>query len=248
MLTDVLGPGSPIDKWCNTCQTLPANGRGLVSRPGGESVTSGGNAQSSKAGVPAGKLRWGLMLALGGLAVMAVGCGSAPTAAPTLMAAGQLPRSAFPAGTGTSKGGKVTSATIPLAKQSPTTALFTAIGIFQSCLTGMGVKFIGAPSAGDPNSAANNPTYLKSLATCAAQSNIVQALKTEQTAQDNLTPKQVKVENEDYLKWRNCMIGRGWQIPTPTPNAKGLLFSFGGTGGASAQIQATARPEHPVQP
>ena len=173
------------------------------------------------------------MLALSGLAVMAVACGTTPTAAPTLMAAGQLPRSAFPA-PGSLKGGKATTATIPLAKQSPTTALFTAIGIFQSCLSGMGVKFIGAPSAGDPNSAANNPTYLKSLATCAAQSNIVQALKTEQTAQDNLTPKQVKLENQDYLKWRTCMIGRGWQIPTPTPNAKGLLFSFGGTGGSSA--------------
>ena len=168
---------------------------------------------------------------------MAVGCGTTPTVAPTLMAAGQLPRSAFPAGTGVSKGGKSTSATIPLAKQSPTTALFTAIGIFQSCLSGMGVKFIGAPTANDPNSPANNPTYLKSLATCAAQSNIVQALKAEQSAQDNLTPKQVKVENQDYLKWRTCMIGRGWQIPTPTPNAKGLLFSFGATGGDSAQFK-----------
>ena len=162
------------------------------------------------------------------MATVVAGCGTTPTAAPTLIAAGQLPRSAFPSGSA-GGGKKSTSATIPLAKQSPTTALFTAIGIFQSCLTGMGVKFIGAPSANDPNSAANNPTYLKSLATCAAQSNIVQALKTEQSAQDNLTPKQVKVENQDYLKWRTCMIGRGWQIPTPTPNAKGLLFSFGGT-------------------
>jgi hypothetical protein len=27
------------------------------------------------------------------------------------------------------------------------------------------------------------------------------------------------------------MISRGWGIPQPTPNAKGLLFSFGGSGG-----------------
>ena len=185
-----------------------------------------------------GTWRWGLILVLGGLATATVvaGCGTTPTAAPTLLAAGQLPRSAFPSGSAAG-GKKSTSATIPLAKQSPTTALFTAIGIFQSCLTGMGVKFIGAPNPSDPNSAANNPTYLKSLATCAAQSNIVQALKTEQSAQDNLTPKQVKIENQDYLKWRTCMIGRGWEIPTPTPNAKGLLFSFGATGGSTSQIK-----------
>ncbi len=179
------------------------------------------------------------MLVLGGSAMMVAGCGTAtPTAAPTLIAAGQLPRSAFPAGNaGGSAGGKSATATVPLAKQSPTTALFTAIGVFQSCLTGMGVKFIGAPGAGGSNSAVNNPTYLKSLTTCAAQSNIVQALKTEQSAQDNLTPKQVKVENQDYLKWRTCMIGRGWRIPTPTPNAKGLLFSFGATGGSTSEIK-----------
>ena len=29
------------------------------------------------------------------------------------------------------------------------------------------------------------------------------------------------------------MIGRGWGIPAPTPNAKGLLFSFGGTSGGT---------------
>ena len=48
---------------------------------------------------------------------------------------------------------------------------------------------------------------------------------------DNLTPAQVKKENQDYLRWRRCMIGRGWGIPQPTPNAKGMLFSFGGAGG-----------------
>ena len=90
------------------------------------------------------------------------------------------------------------------------------------------------PNAGNPNSPANNPTYIKNLTTCAAQSNILQALKAEQSAQDNLTPAQVKTENQDYLKWRTCMIGRGWGIPTPTPNSKGLLFSFGGTGGGGA--------------
>jgi hypothetical protein len=174
-----------------------------------------------------------VLLAFLGFAALVSGCSATPTATPTLIASGQLPKSAFPTGKA-AEAGRVTSATIPLAKQSPTTAMFTAIGIFQSCLSNLGVKFIGAPNPADPNSAANNPTYLKNLTTCAAQSNILQALKAEQSAQDNLTPKQVKLENQDYLKWRTCMIGRGWQIPTPTPNDKGLLFSFGGSGGTTS--------------
>ena len=92
------------------------------------------------------------------------------------------------------------------------------------------MKFIGVPSASNPNSPANNPDYIKALSTCAAKSNIVQALKDESTAQDNLTPAQVEVQNKGYLAWRDCMIGRGWGIPKPTPDAKGRLFAFGSAG------------------
>ncbi len=172
---------------------------------------------------------------MAGVAVFAAGCGgsSSATGHTTFMAAGQLPASAIPAGAG--KGARGSSATtIPLAKENPATAMFTAIGVFQSCLTSLGVSFIGAPNRSNPNSPANNPTYLKNLTTCAARSNIVQALQAEQSAQENLTPAQVKKENQQYLTWRTCMIGRGWQIPAPTPNAKGLLFSFGGTSGSGA--------------
>jgi hypothetical protein len=144
--------------------------------------------------------------------------------------AGQAPPGELPTGS-THAAGKATAATIPLAQQNPTTALFTAIGTFQSCLSNLGVTFVGAPDPSNPSSPANNPGYLKNLGTCATKSNILQALKAAQSAQDNLTPAQVKKENKEYLQWRKCMIGRGWGIPQPTPNAKGLLFSFGGTGG-----------------
>ena len=161
-------------------------------------------------------------------AVLAAGCGgSSPAASPSNTAvAGQLSKGELSG----SHGGDSSASTIPLAKQNDITALFTALGTFQSCLKNQGVTFIGAPDASDPSSPANNPSYIKSLATCAAQSNIVQALKAEQTAQSGLTLSQISTENKDYLKWRTCMIGKGWQIPTPTPNAQGLLFSFGGTG------------------
>jgi hypothetical protein len=177
----------------------------------------------------------GLVLVAVALAATAAGCGgaTASTNHVTFVAAGQLPPSAIPTANG--KGGHgITTATVPLAKASPTTSLFTAVGIFQSCLSGLGVTFIGVPSAADPNSAADNPTYIKALQTCAAKSNILQALSAEQAAQNNLTLSQVKKENQIYLKWRTCMIGRGWKIPTPTPNAKGLLFSFGGTSGGTS--------------
>jgi hypothetical protein len=158
------------------------------------------------------------------------GSGSAAPSGPAVVAAGQLPPSARLVGGNGSAGG-VGGTTIPLAKQDPTTALFSSIGIFQSCLKGLGVTFAGVPSAGNPNSPTNSPSYIKALTTCAAQSNILQALKSEQTAQDDLTPKQVANENKIYIKWRVCMIGRGWVVPPPKPDAKGALFSFGGSGG-----------------
>jgi hypothetical protein len=168
------------------------------------------------------------------VALTAAGCSGSGTQAATLtyLPAGQLPSSAIPAGARGGAGGSSVT-TVPLAQESPATAMFTAIGTFQACLSSLGVTFIGAPSAADPNSPANNPTYLKSLGTCAARSKIVQALQAEQSAQQDLTLTQVKKENQAYLKWRTCMIGRGWGIPTPTPNAKGLLFSFGTSTGSS---------------
>ena len=129
--------------------------------------------------------------------------------------------------------GAATGDTVPLAKEDPTTKFFGALGVFQSCLKGLGVKFIGIPDQSNPNSPTNDPTYIKGLSTCAAKSNIVQALKDQQSAQDNLTPAQVKQQNKGYLVWRDCMIGRGWGIPKPKPDSKGRLFSFGAGGGSS---------------
>jgi hypothetical protein len=141
------------------------------------------------------------------------------------------------AGKGTGKGNSAagssgsTADTIPLAGEDPTTKFFGSVGSFSSCLKGLNVKFIGVPSAANPNSPANDPTYIKALSTCAAKSGIVQALKDQQSAQDNLTPAQIKLQNKGYLKWRDCMIGRGWGIPEPKPDSKGRLFAFGAGGG-----------------
>jgi hypothetical protein len=179
-------------------------------------------------------------MSLAGLTLAAVamaGCGATPSATPTTLTAGQIPKSEVPdIGHGAQAAAGV-SDTIPLAKQNPTTALFSAIGVFQSCLQGLGVTFVGVPNPKNPNSPANNPQYIKDLVTCAAKSNILNALKAAQSAQNNLTLKQIQKENKQYLAWRKCMIARGWGIPKPTPNAKGLLFSFGGTGGSTPNFK-----------
>ena len=118
--------------------------------------------------------------------------------------------------------------TIPLAQEDPTTAFFTAVGGFQNCLTARHVKFVGTPDPHNPSSPANDPNYLRALQVCAAQSNIVQALKNVQAAQADLTPAQISDQNKAYLKFRTCLIKLGWNVPEPKPDAQGRLFSFGG--------------------
>jgi len=135
------------------------------------------------------------------------------------------PATTTPGATATTK---PSSTTIPLDNSSnPQSDMLSAVGKFQACLSRDGVKFIGAPNSADPSSPSNDPTYVKSLSTCAAESNIVSALKSAQTAQDNLTPAQIQQQNKQYLKWRKCMIGKGWKIPVPTPDAQGRLVTFG---------------------
>ena len=156
---------------------------------------------------------------------------SAPaTAAPSPSGGGAT---GGPASGGPAQAAASTGSTIPLVKQDPTTAFFQATSDFSSCLKGLGVKFVGAPDPKNPNSPANDPNYLKSLTTCAAQSHIVQALKDFQAAQNNMTPAQIQQENKGYLAWRDCMIGRGWQIPQPKPDAQGRLFSISASGGGN---------------
>ena len=215
-----------------------------------------------------------LALVLVSMAIALAACGGGGDGDPTVLRAGQLDiklpagfkvengkvvapptsasRASTPsnpsASTGTGAATATTGAsgtTIPLDNsQNPQTALFTAFGKFRACLDRAGVKFIGALDQSNPNSPTNDPNYIKSLSTCAAQSNIVSALQSAQSAQDNLTPDQIKQENKAYLKWRSCMIGRGWKIPEPTPDAQGRLFSFGT---AASNSSGSANAQSPIQ-
>jgi hypothetical protein len=186
------------------------------------------------------------------LGIAAPACGGGSGSDPTVLRAGQvdikLPpgyevvdgKVVTPAGAsgggGSSRTASVTT-TIPLAQdQDPTSALFDALAKFRGCLDGLGVKFIGAPDAANPDSPTNDSEYVSALGTCASRSNIVQALQAAQSANDNLTPEEIEERNKAYLKWRTCMIGRGWKIAEPEPDEKGRLFSFGSD--ASSRIEA----------
>jgi hypothetical protein len=158
---------------------------------------------------------------------------SAVTATTAAPAADAATAGSDPAGATPTTG----AAGVPLDDDSdPTTDMLAAFGKFRDCLQDEGIKFIGAPDASNPESPTNDPSYLEGLSTCAARSNIVQALQAAQAEQDTLTPAQIKERNKSYLKWRQCMIDFGWDIPKPTPDSKGRLFAFD-TSGSGPQIE-----------
>jgi hypothetical protein len=148
---------------------------------------------------------------------------------------------AAPPGQAVAAGAATTAATddtIPLSEEDPVTKLFSAFAEFRSCLKADGVEFIGPPDPNDPESPTNDPAYVKVLGTCAARSNILQALQEVQASQADLTPAEIEAQNEGYLVWRDCMIDRGWKIPEPVPDADGRLLSFGGNN--TPQIEGPA--------
>jgi hypothetical protein len=143
------------------------------------------------------------------LAVLGAACGSSgPSASQPAASAGTTAK---------------TRETIPLAKEDPNTKFFEANKTFQTCLKDSGVKFIGAPDEANPNSPTNDPAYTKAVSTCAARSNMLQTIKDLQRADDDMTPAEIETQNKNYLKFRTCMIARGWGIPEPTPDARGRL-------------------------
>ncbi|MCU1484437.1 MAG: hypothetical protein JWN67_1183 [Actinomycetia bacterium] len=202
--------------------------------------------------------RRGVFVAFLLLPVLLAGCGDGASRPDDVISAGQLDiklppgwkvtthgvsRPATPAGdvaTATPTGAATaTDDTVPLAEEDPQTAFFKSGGDFMQCLKDRGTSFRGVPDQANPDSPTNDPAYLDDLSTCAAKTNIVQSMQDAQKAQDSMSPAEVKKQNKAYLRWRDCMIGRGWDIPKPKPDSKGRLFSFGGAAsGSGPQIVA----------
>ena len=96
-----------------------------------------------------GRFEGACALALALLGLAAAGCGtSGTTASSTYVAAGQIPQADRPGGGAHGAHVNAASVTVPLAKQNPTTALFSAVATFQSCLTTRGDVQRGAEPQG----------------------------------------------------------------------------------------------------
>lgn len=124
-----------------------------------------------------------------------------------------------------------TTTTLPQADETtPQQDLFAAIEVFQSCMTAEGIEFIGAPDASlGADAPQNQQPYIDSLILCATRSDIQNKIAAAQSAQADLSPEEVEEQNRTFLAFRDCMIGRGWTIPEPTPGDNGLLFQFAQT-------------------
>ncbi|MEM9464998.1 MAG: hypothetical protein AAGA90_06480 [Actinomycetota bacterium] len=117
-----------------------------------------------------------------------------------------------------------TSTTLPQEEQSEGEALFEAVSVFQSCLDAEGYEFIGIPDPTLGDVPQNAQPYIDALIACAARSQVQERLAEADAAQADLTPEEVEEQNRQYVAFRDCMIGRGWNIPDPVPNEYGLLF------------------------
>lgn len=116
---------------------------------------------------------------------------------------------------------------IPLADDDdPIGGLFDAFDTFAKCMDRLGTEFIGAPDPSIPET--QDPVYLADLGTCAAESNIVQALQDAETASANRTPEETELFNEGLLIFVDCMRGKGWIVADPVPDENGALqIGFG---------------------
>jgi hypothetical protein len=116
-----------------------------------------------------------------------------------------------------------TEDTIPQEEEDPDSEFFDAVGEFMACLGTEGYTFLGIPSAeGDPNDPVNDPGYRSALGDCAALTQIVSKMEAAEDTSD-LTAEEIETQNRQFGIFVDCLIGRGWTIPTPTPDDNGVL-------------------------
>lgn len=101
--------------------------------------------------------------------------------------------------------------------------LLDAFEVFNGCMEDEGVEFIGPPDPANPDSPANDPSYLGTLQQCAAESNILQAIQAAEAENASLTPAEIETRNEGYLVFEECLTGRGWSLGEPQPDQYGVL-------------------------
>ena len=119
-----------------------------------------------------------------------------------------------------------TKETIPLAEENinPGVKLMGALDDFNSCLATEGYEWMGFPNpdlgANDP---INQPAYLQALQFCNSRTGISQAFQDFQTSRSDLTPEEIRQENENFIALADCLRSKGWLIGELSPDENGLL-------------------------
>ncbi len=136
----------------------------------------------------------------------------APDAAPTGAAEGGAPEF------------DTTEDTLPQAEERDADSeFFDAVGEFMACLGTEGYTFLGLPNQdGDPDDPVNDPGYTTALGDCAALTQIVSKMEAAEDT-SNLTAEEIETQNRQFTIFVDCLVGRGWTIPTPTPDENGVL-------------------------
>jgi hypothetical protein len=118
----------------------------------------------------------------------------------------------------------VTEDTLPMDEEEDADGeFFDAVGVFTSCLTTEGYGFIGIPSQDlEETDPVNDPGYIDSLRQCAASSQIISKMDAAEDT-SNLTAEEIETQNREFGLFVDCLVGRGWTIPTPTPDENGVL-------------------------
>ncbi len=116
--------------------------------------------------------------------------------------------------------------TIPLAEEDvhPGVKLMGALDDFNRCLDGEGHEWIGFPNAElGPDDPVNQPGYLQALQLCNSRTQISKVYQEYQTSRADLTPDEIREENEGFIDLADCLRGRGWSIGELRPDESGLL-------------------------
>lgn len=121
---------------------------------------------------------------------------------------------------------EVVKETVPLAEEdvNPGVKLLGALDGFNGCLASEGHEWIGFPDAAQgPDAPVNQPGYLQALQLCNSRTGISEAYQDFQASRSDLTPEDIRRENEDFLDLVDCLRGLGWQVGELRPDADGLL-------------------------
>ena len=127
----------------------------------------------------------------------------------------------------TTTAGVVAKETIPLAEEDrvpPGVRLMSALDDFNACLAEEGHEWIGFPDAAQGAEAlVNQPSYLEALQLCNSRTGISDAYQDFETSRSDLSPEDIRQENEDFIDLVDCLRRVGWTVSDLRPDELGLL-------------------------